>query len=120
MQIAPDYGWLMPSLAFAESVAHVMLLEADDLNGLRSIRAHAEKAMALEPNNALVLGFAASALAPTWASPRSHASRCSRRSVESRRQLGHYARAVACLIFNRYDEALEHIDAEMRTMPGSH
>ena len=120
VQIAPDYGLAYACLAFAESVAHSITLEADDPDGLRSIRAHAQKAMALEPNNALVLGYAASALAhlglPHEAMP--PAVRAVQLSPGG--SWGHYARAVACLLLNRYDEALEHLDAEIRTRPGSH
>jgi TolB-like protein/Tfp pilus assembly protein PilF len=118
--IAPDYGLAYASLALAESVAHIYLLEDDAPGGRASIRAHAEKAIALEPNNALVLGYAASALVHLGLPHEAMHPAARAVQLSPGGSYGHYARAVACLMLNRYDEALDHIEAEMRAMPGSH
>lgn len=120
VQIAPDYGLAYACLAHAESSVHMMLLEDNDPAFQRGIRANAEKAIALEPNNALVLGYAASALAHIGLSHEALHPAARAVQLSPGGSIGHYARAVACLMLNRYDEALVHIDAEMRTMPGSH
>ena len=120
VQIAPDYGLAYACLAQAESIVHMILLEDDDPDFQRSIRAHAEKAIALEPNNALVLGYAASALANIGLPHEALHPAVRAVQLSPGGSPGHYARAVVCLLLNRYDEALVHIDAEMRTMPGSH
>ena len=120
VQIAPDYGLAYACLAYAESAVHMILLEDNDPAFQRGIRAHAEKAIALEPNNALVLGYAASALAHIGFSHEALHPAARAVQLSPGGSFGHYARAVACLMLNRCDEALVHIDAEMRTMPGSH
>ena len=117
--IAPDYGLAHAMLAMATAVIY-MFFSPDNPGEIRRIRGHVDRALALNPNNASVLAYAAYALCfigqPEVACR--HAERAVR--LSSSAAFAHHVLGAACYLLNRCDEALAHLDADIRLSPGSH
>ena len=117
--IAPDYGLAHSALAHATSLLY-MLSSPDDAAEVRRIRGHIDRALALDPNNAVVLAYVAGALC-FISQPEEglhHAERAVR--LSSSAAFAHYVLGGACCLLNRRDEALDHFAADARLSPGSH
>jgi tetratricopeptide (TPR) repeat protein len=116
--IAPDYGPAHATLGFA--LACTYLLNSDDPAEARHIRATAERAVALAPEDAFGLGPVAVALSfvgyPELAVRHSGQAVCKAPGSG----LTRFYHGVACVILHRPEEALSHLNAAARLMPGSH
>ena len=115
--IAPDYGLAHATLALADSLIYIFLTP-DSPDEVRRIRGHAERAIALDPNNALVLAKAAEALC--YIGRVEAALHPAERAVSLSPSLGyvHFVLGLTYCLPNRYDEAVVQFDADLRLSPG--
>ena len=116
--IAPDYAPAHAALAFA--LAGSYLISPDNPVEVRRIRAIAERALALAPDGASVLGDVGHALCYVGYPEEGvrHTGRAVRKAPGS--GLLNYVHGVACVMLNRSEEALSHLKTAERLMPGSH
>jgi TolB-like protein/TolA-binding protein len=119
VEIAPDYGLAQAMNALAKSVIY-NLVTPDDPEQVQQILAQINKAIALDPDNAIVLAHAAQALS-NIAEEEAAIHRAERSlQLSPTNSLAHYACAIACAMLNRTDEAQAHFDAGIASSPGSH
>jgi TolB-like protein/Tfp pilus assembly protein PilF len=116
--IAPDYGLAHAVLAMGSGL-HYLALCPDDPDEVRRIRGHVEKALLLDPNNALVLSQASMALSYLGYPQEAlrHAERAVRLNPGT--ALVHYSCGLACVYLNRVEEALTHFHTSLSAAPGS-
>ncbi|MEP7311181.1 MAG: tetratricopeptide repeat protein, partial [Pseudomonadota bacterium] len=116
--IAPDYGLAHAVLAMGSGLRYLVLCP-DDPDEVRRIRGHVEKALLLDPNNALVLAQASQALSYLGYPQEAlrHAERAVRMNPGT--ALVHYSCGLACLYLNKVDEALNHFNTSLSASPGS-
>jgi TolB-like protein/Tfp pilus assembly protein PilF len=116
IRIAPDYGLAYALLGDARAVRLYLPLSRDDPEEIVRIRTIIERALALDPDNALVLSSAGNALNfigfPEEALP--YTERAVRAAPAS--ALVHYHRGVVCLGVGRQEEALSHLYATLRLL----
>jgi TolB-like protein/Flp pilus assembly protein TadD len=116
--IAPDYA---PGHAFlAKALADNYLVSPDDPAEVQRIRRIAERALALAPDDALVLGAVGAALCYIGCPEEGerHTGRAVRKAPGSGLLQGLYG--IVCVMANRPEEALSHLKTAQRLMPGSH
>jgi TolB-like protein/Tfp pilus assembly protein PilF len=117
--IAPDYGLAHAMLA----VSHTLLYHyfgPDDSAAVARAREHIDRALALDPDNALVLGYIAQALC-LLGQPREGLHLAERAiALSPGMAFAYHARGTACILLDRFDEGLAHWDAELRASPGAH
>jgi TolB-like protein/Tfp pilus assembly protein PilF len=117
--IAPDYaaGHAMLALALAASYIAV---SPDDPAEVQRIRGIAERAVALAPDDASVLGHVGQALC--FVGYPEEGARLTGRAVRKAPGSGvfHYFHGVACVILNRPDEALSQLNTAARLSPNWH
>jgi TolB-like protein len=118
LAIAPDYSLAHAVLAYATSVYYIAFLP-DDAGEVRRIRGHADRALALDPGNALVLAYVSLAL--TYAGYPEDGLRHGERAVRLNPGAGlaHHSCGMACLLLNRVEESLAHLDVEIKASPGA-
>jgi len=116
--IDPDYAAAQAMLALQWALDYV-LFKPDDPEEVKRIRWHADRAVSLEPDNPVVLGFVAQAL--NMIGQPQEALLRSQRAIRLSPNYGyaHFVQALSCTFLNRPDEALEHLDIHDRTAPGS-
>ncbi len=116
--IAPEYALGHAMLGVA--LANAYLVAPDDAAEVRRIRAIAERALALAPDDASVLGFVGHALG--FIGYPEEGVRHTGRAVRKAPGGGflHYIHGMTCGMLNRPDEALSHLKLAERLMPGSH
>ena len=117
VEIAPDYGLALALLAQTQGVLYNQVIPDNPAEAER-IRAQAEQAIALDPDNSVVLSTASGGLA-TAGFP-VEALEAGERAValNPSNPFGHFACGVASLLLNRCDEAVAYFDAEARLAPG--
>jgi TolB-like protein/Tfp pilus assembly protein PilF len=106
--VAPEYA---PGHAtLARSLGNLFLTTRDEAMA-REGRAHAQRALALDGNNPIVLTLVAMGLAflGSWREALGHAQRAV--DLNPNISLCHGNLALACLQFNRPDDAIAHIEA---------
>ena len=117
--IAPDYapGHAMLALALANAY---LLASPDDPAEVARIRAIAERALALTPDDASVLSSVGNALCFIGYPEEGehYTGRAVRKAPGS--GLSQNYHGVACAMVNRLEEALSHLKTAARLMPGSH
>jgi TolB-like protein/Tfp pilus assembly protein PilF len=119
VDIAPDYGLAHAMLALANSVIY-NLITPDDPEEVERILAQINRALALDPDNAIVLATAAQALS-NIGQEQAAVHRAERSlQLSPTNSLAHYACGIACGMLNRTDEAIAHFDAGIAASPGSH
>ena len=116
--IAPEYALGHATLGVA--LASAYLLSPDDPAEVQRIHNIAERALALAPDDASVLGYVGHARC--YVGDPAAGERCTARAVRKAPGSGlvHYFHGVACLMLNRPEEALSHLKTAERLMPGSH
>ena len=116
--IAPDYG-LAHAMVAVQTGLHYWLFSPNDPKIEHEIRGHIDRALALETDNALVLGFVGQAL--NFISQPLQALQRAERAVRLSPSYGyaHFVAALACGPLNRLQESVDHLDADSRTAPGS-
>ncbi len=116
--IAPDYAPGHAMLAYA--LANAYIATPDDPAEVYRIRSIAERALALAPDDASVLGLVGLTLCfvGTPEEGERHTLRAVRRAPGS--GLLHWNHGVACVMLNRPEEAVLHLKAAERLMPGAH
>ncbi len=116
--IAPDYG-LAHAMVAVQTALEYWLFSPEDPNIEREIRGHIDRALALDTDNAVVLGFVAQAL--NFISQPLQALQRAERAIRLSPSYGyaHFVAALACGLLNRLQESLDHLDADSRTAPGS-
>lgn len=117
--IAPDYGLAHAMRADAAATIY-MWSRPDNPDEIRQIGEYIDRALALEPDDAMVLAHCAEALNYVGRPDLGllHAERAIQLSPSC--GLAHYAMAVACTMLNRVEDAVRHFDLELRGAPGSH
>ena len=115
--IAPDYA--LGHAMLANALANAYLVSPDDPAEVQRIRAIAERALALAPDDALVLGNVGSALC--WVGYPEEGERHTLRAVRKAPGSGmvHLFHGMPCLQLNRLHESLSHFKTAERLMPGS-
>lgn len=116
--IAPEYA--LGHAMLAAALANAYLVSPDDPAEVQRIRAIAERALALAPDDASVLGFVGLALCNIGYPE--EGVRYTGRAVRKAPGGGflHYIHGMTCAVLNRPDEALSHLKLAERLMPGSH
>lgn len=116
--IAPDYGLGHALLASAHAILY-MSGGANDPAEVERIRAIAERALALAPDDTMILGIVGLALCYIGCTEEAvrHTERAVRKAPGS--GLLHYQHSQACLMLNRLEESLFHANLAERLMPGS-
>ncbi len=116
--IAPDYAPGHAALALARALAY--LASPDDPAEVESIRAIAERALALAPDDAWVLILVGQALCYVGYPEEGerHTGRAVRKAPAS--GLIQYYHGAACVMLNRPEEGLSHLKTAERLMPGAH
>jgi TolB-like protein/Flp pilus assembly protein TadD len=117
--IVPDYGPAHAMLAV--SLARLYhYFNLDDQAEIARVRDHADRALALDPNNAFVLTFAALALC-LIGQPQD-ALRHAERAVALSPGTTHanHVRGIASMLVGRLDESVGQFDAELKVSPGAH
>ena len=119
VEIAPDYGLAQAMNALAKSVIY-NLITPDDPEEVKRILEQINRALALEPDNAVVLAHAAQALSNIGQDEA--AIHRAERSLQlsPTNSLAHYACGIACAMRNRTNEAIAHFEAGIAASPGSH
>jgi tetratricopeptide (TPR) repeat protein len=116
--IAPDYGLAHAFLADALAVRLYLPSGADDPEEIARIRATIERALALDPDHALVLSSAGNVLnfigCPGEALP--YTERAVRKAPAN--ALVHYHHGIVCLGLGRQKEALAHLHTAIRLVHG--
>jgi TolB-like protein len=117
--IAPDYGPAHAALATSLAAIHI-LSGSHDPAEMQRIRAVAERALVLAPEDSQVLGWAGNVLGLLGFPDEGvlYTRRAVRKSPGD--GLAHHLHGSVCLMSNRPDEALTHFDTAARLMPGSH
>ena len=117
--IAPDYA---PGVAaYAAALADLYFVaSADDPAEVQRIRSLAERALALDPDNAQVLCWVGEALC--FIGYPQEGERHTARAVRKAPGSGflHLVHSTACLLLDRPEQALLHANTAERLMPGSH
>lgn len=119
VELSPDYGLAHAMLADAMSTAYFWT-SPDSAEGVQAIRTHIDRALALEPNSAMVLAHVAEAF--NYIGEPRHALGPAERAIQLNPScaLAHYSHGVANLLLDRIAEALADFDAELKVAPGSH
>ncbi len=114
--IAPDYALAHAVLAMASGL-HYFAFVPDDAGEVRRIRDHAERALALDPNNPLVLAHASLAL--SYIGSADDGLRQGERAVRLSPGAAqvHFSCGIACIYLNRPGEALAHFEADIKASP---
>jgi tetratricopeptide (TPR) repeat protein len=117
--IAPDYGPGHAILAAANSTLY-FVTRPDDPAEVARIRALAERALALAPDDPMVLTYAGNALCQIGflEEGQRHTGRALSKVPGS--GVTHYHHGQACLMLNQLDAGLSHFNIAARLMPGSH
>ena len=115
--IAPNYGFAHASLAGA--LGNAYLISPDDPAEVERIRLIAERAIALAPEDANVLGYAGFAMSCVGQLEEGarHAAHAVRKAPGS--GLLHYMSGVASTYTGQVERALSSFDTAIRLMPGS-
>ncbi len=116
--IAPDFAPAHASLAYA--LANAYFAGPDNPAEVQSMRAVAEHALTLAPDDASVLGSVgvAFSLCCLPEEGERYTSRAVRKAPGS--GLLHYQHGTSCAMLNRSEEALSHLKTAERLMPGWH
>jgi len=117
--LAPDYGPAQAMLAVSLALFY-HYFSPDDAAEASRVRDHVARGLALDSDNAFVLTFLGHAL-NMIGQPQDglrHAERAV--ALSPGMAFAHHARATACALLNRFDEAVAHFDAEMKASPGAH
>jgi TolB-like protein len=116
--IAPDYAPAHAALAHA--LANASIASPDDPAEVRRIRNIAEHALALAPDDAMVLSFVGLAL--SYIGYPDEGVRHTERAVSKAPGSGmlHFFHGMPCLQLNRPEEALSHLKTAERLGPGWH
>lgn len=119
VELSPDYALAHAMLADARATVYLWT-SPDNAEAIRAIRTHIDRALALEPDSAMVLAHVAEAL--NYIGQPQDAIRPAERAIQLRPNFGlaHYSCGVACLLLDRIEDALVHFDAELKAAPGSH
>ena len=118
VSIAPDYGVAHAMLAVTSALRY-LLQSPDDPVEVQRITQSIDRALAIDPDNPTVLTYVAQALnfigRPQDALPRVE------RAIRTAPGFGyaHLVCAFACLQLNRFEEALRHLDADLKWSPVS-
>jgi TolB-like protein/Tfp pilus assembly protein PilF len=116
--IAPDYGLAHAVLAMGMGMLYHVTSQ-DDTGTVQRIVEHAERALAVDPNNPLAVAYASWAL--SLVGRPEDGLRLGERAVRLNpgAALVHFVCGWACILLNRPDEALVHFNADVRASPGA-
>ena len=116
--IAPDYALAHAVLAMGSGLRY-LATRPDDAGEVRGIRGHADRALALDPNNSLVIAYASLAL--TYIGYPEDGRRQAKRAIHLNpgAAVVHFSCGMACLYLNWAEEALTHLDADIKASPGA-
>ncbi len=119
VEIAPDYGIAHAMLADAAATIYMWMMPDDPVE-LRRIRSYIDTALALEPDNALVLAHVSEACNYSGRPVEGLALAQRAFQISPSCGLAHYSAAVAGILLDRINEAEAHFETELRVAPGSH
>ena len=117
VEIAPDYALALALVAQAEAMIYNQLVP-DNPAEVQRIRGLADRAIALEPDNTIVLSTAAGALHNVGCPEEALAA--ARRAVKlnAENEFGHQQCGVALILLGRHDDALACFAREEEVAPG--
>jgi TolB-like protein len=117
VEIAPDYGLAVALVAEATGLIYYML-SPDNPHEAGRIRAQAERAIELDPDNSVVLSTASGAL--HCAGFLEEALEAGHRAIQLNpdNEFGYLACGIACTRLDRTDEAIAYFDKEAALAPG--
>ncbi len=116
--LAPAYGLAHAVLAAASAMAYFASMP-DDAVEVRRIRALADRALALDPHNALVLAYVSRVL--SYIGEPEEGLRHGQLAAQLHPGAAevHLSCAMACLLLDRPEETLTHCEADLKASPGS-
>jgi TolB-like protein/Flp pilus assembly protein TadD len=116
VEIAPDYGLALATLAQAQSILYYSAFPDNEAE-VRRIRALADEAIRLEPDNSLVLSTASNALSCLGFADEALSAAMRSIRLNPANQFGHFSCGVACTLLDRSDEAAAHFARELEIAP---
>jgi TolB-like protein/tetratricopeptide (TPR) repeat protein len=116
--LGPGYGVAHATLAVASAWPYA-LFSADAPDEVRRIESHIDRALALDPDNPVVLVEVAEALSCIGRALEGLAFASQAAQMKAHFEWAHFACGVACVILNRNDEAITHFANVRRLAPGS-
>ena len=119
VEIAPDYAAAQAMLADASATIY-MWLQPDNPAEIKRIRGIIDTALALEPDNAVVLAHVSEAY--NYIGRPEEALALAERACQLSPSCGlaHYSAGVASTLLDQIDEAEAHFSTELRVAPSSH
>jgi TolB-like protein/Flp pilus assembly protein TadD len=117
VEIAPDYALALALVAQAEAMIYNQLVP-DNPAEVKRIRGLADRAIALEPDNTVVLSTAAGALHNVGFPEEALAAAQRAVKLNPENEFGHQQCGVALTILGRHDEALAAFARETEAAPG--
>ncbi|HEY2051877.1 MAG TPA: TIR domain-containing protein [Caulobacteraceae bacterium] len=117
IEIAPDYALALALVAQAEAMIYNQLIP-DNPAEVARVRDLAERAIALEPDNTIVLSTAACALWNIGFPEDAHAAAQRAVKLNPENEFGHQQCGVTLTLLGRYDEALAAFAREAEAAPG--
>ena len=119
VELAPDYGTAQAMLADASATIYMWLLP-DSADEIKRIRKIIDTALALEPDNAVVLAHVSEAFNYIGRPDEALAQADRACQISPSCGLAHYSAGVAATLLDRIDEAEAHFATELRVAPSSH
>ncbi len=116
VEIAPDYALAVALLAQIQGVIYNQMMP-DNAAEAGRIRALAERAIELDPDNSVVLSTAAGGLNTTGFPAEALAAGQRALTLNPHNSFGHMACGVACVLLGQNDAAVAHFDAEAGLAP---
>jgi TolB-like protein len=117
VEIAPDYALALALVAQAEAMIYNQLIP-DNPAEVERIRGLADRAIALEPDNTVVLSTAAGALHNVGFAEEALAAAQRAVKLNPENEFGHQQCGIALTILGRHDEALTAFAREGEVAPG--
>lgn len=118
VEIAPDYGLAVALAAQAQAIIYTMISPDNETEAQR-IRLQAEHAIALDPDNPVVLSTVSGALSSLGFAEEGLMVGLRAIHLNPHNEFGYFACGLAATLLDRCDEAIGYFDREYQLAPGN-